>query len=248
MHGRDVGVGEESEHAKKLVRADPLREAADRFRIKDVAPKGGRHIEVAFDKTQDEAAFVDTEFEAGADGGSQFAARRGVIGRDAAFAGVMQKCGQKEQVGVGKLPQDAAEADPPLRCPGRRLGGERVQHVDEDEGVFVNGVAVVGVADDEGVDAVELGEDELEHTQGMELPKSVAGVGADQDGAQPGPQARALFERAGEEGDGGGDAFFAPKAECDAGGGDHTKGGEDNFGLMGGVEGRRGVRVPDGLG
>ena len=94
---------------------------------------------------------------------------------------------------------------------------EAVEGVDEHQGVLVDGVAVVGVADDEGIDAVELGEDEFEDADGMHGAKRVTGVRADEDLAKAAPERGAFFKVGREQWDGLRHALFAAAIEAAAG-------------------------------
>ncbi len=101
--------------------------------------------------------------------------------------------------------------------------------------MFVDGVAMVGVADDEGVDAVELGEDELQDAEGVHGTEGRAGALADEDGGEPLPEPRALFKIGREQRDGVGDALFGGRGEGCAGGGERSEGREHNLGIGGGI-------------
>jgi hypothetical protein len=50
--------------------------------------------------------------------------------------------------------------------------------------VLVNGVAVVAVADNQGVDAVKFGDKHLKYAEGMHGAECLSGVGAEEDFAQ----------------------------------------------------------------
>ena len=58
---------------------------------------------------------------------------------------------------------------------------ERMNIVDGEEGMLVDGVAMIGIANYQGVDAVEFGDQQLQDAQGMHRAQSVSGVGPEQD-------------------------------------------------------------------
>jgi len=113
------------------------------------------------------------------------------------------------------------------------VGGlaQGVDVVDGEEGVLVDGVAVVAVADDEGVDAVELGDEHLEDAEGVHGAEGVGGVGAEEDFAEGVPEIGALGDVDGEGGQRVSDAVFCGLGERVAVGGHEREDAQDGGGI-----------------
>ena len=109
---------------------------------------------------------------------------------------------------------------------------QRMDVVDGEEGVLVDGVAVIAVADDQRVDAVELGDEHFEHAEGMHGAEGMGGMGAEQDFAQSIPEIRAFGDVNGEGGQGVGDAVFSGLRERVAVRGHKRKNAEDGGGVV----------------
>jgi len=122
---------------------------------------------------------------------------------------------------------------------------EVVDVVDGEEGVFVDGVAVVAVPDDERVDAVELGEEHFEDAEGVHGAEGVGGVGSEEDFAEVVPEVGAFWDVDGEDGESVCDAVFSGLGEGVAVVAD---GGEDAQEAIGVAELRGGVDVDAALG
>src|ERR1035437_3326739 len=84
----------------------------------------------------------------------------------------------------------------------------RVDIVDGKEGVLVDGVAVIAVADHQGVDAVELRDEHLQNAQGMHSAEGMCGVRPYEDCAQGVPEITAFRDVDGKRGQSVGDAVF----------------------------------------
>ncbi len=136
------------------------------------------------------------EVEAGQEAVGQLDALAGVLAGAAAFAGVVQQQCQKEKIEAIDFGKQLREAVFVV------VGGlaQAVHIVDGEKGVLVDGVAVIAVADDESVDAVELGDEHLENAESVHGAERVRGVGAEQDFAQGIPQIRPLGDVDGEGG------------------------------------------------
>src|SRR5580693_8264546 len=80
--------------------------------------------------------------------------------------------------------------------------------VDGEEGVLVDGVSVIAIADDQGIDAVELGDQHFENAEGMHGAEGVCGVGSEQDFAESIPEIGAFGDVDCECWKGVGDAVF----------------------------------------
>ena len=106
-----------------------------------------------------------------------------------AFAGVVQQQRQQEQIEPVDLRQQLRQ---PLLVARGRLA-QAVHVVDGQEGVLVHGVAVIAVADHQRVDAVELGDQHLQHAQRMHGAQSMGRVG-------PSSTSRSAFHRYGPSG------------------------------------------------
>ena len=91
---------------------------------------------------------------------------------------------QEEEVEAVDLGQQGGKA--PL--PGKVRLAQGMHVIDHQEGVLVDGVAMIRVADDQGVDAVELGDEQLQDAQRMHGAQRVRGVGPEQNFAQTVPQ------------------------------------------------------------
>jgi hypothetical protein len=108
-----------------------------------------------------------------------------------------------------------------------------VDVVDGEEGVFVDGVAVVAVANDQRVDAVELGDEHLQNAEGVHGAQGVGGVGAEQDFAEVVPEIGALGDVDGEDGERVGDAVFSGLGEGVAVVGDEGEDAQHAVGVCG---------------
>jgi len=85
---------------------------------------------------------------------------------------------------------------------------EAVDVIDDQEGVLIDGVAVIAVADNQGVNAVKLGDEHLENAEGVHGAEGMSGVGAEEDFAQGIPEVRAFGDVDGQGGQCVGDAVF----------------------------------------
>ena len=80
--------------------------------------------------------------------------------------------------------------------------------VDGEEGVLVDGVAVIAVANHKGVDTVELGDEHFQNTEGVHGAESMSGVRPEKDRTEGVPQVRAFGDVDSERGQGICDAVF----------------------------------------
>ena len=126
------------------------------------------------------------------------------------------------------------------------MGGlaQAVDVVDGEEGVLVDGVAVIAVADDEGVDAVELGNEHLQNAERVHGAQGMGGVGAEQDFAQRVPEIGPFGNVDGEDGQRVGDAVFGGLRERVAVRGHQREDAQDGGGV---VELRAGLNVDAAL-
>ena len=192
------------EHLEQHGAADFVGEAAHVFDVEDVAAHGVRHFQMQADELEDGFALFGVEIEASQEAVGQFDALAGVLAGAAALAGVVQQQGQQEEVEAIDFGQQLREA---LFVVVRGLA-QAVHVVDGEEGVLIDGVAVVAVADDEGVDAVELRDEHLQNAERVHGAQCMCRVGAEQDFAQGVPEIRAFGNVDGESGQRVGDAVF----------------------------------------
>src|SRR6266568_4594274 len=108
---------------------------------------------------------------------------------------------------------------------------QAVHVVDGEESVFVDGVAVIAVTDDEGVDTVEFGYQHFKDAERMHGAKGMGSVGAEQHFAKGVPKIRALGDVDGEGGQGVGDAVFGGLRKRVAVSGHHGKDAKDGGGV-----------------
>ena len=228
VDGFDVRIGHESEHFEQLGTADFVREAADIFKIEDVAAKGVGHFEMETDELEDGFALFGVEVEAGEEGIGEFDTLRGVFSGAAGLAGVVEQESKQKQVEAVDLRQKLREAMLVV------AGGlaEAVDVVDGEEGVLIDGVAVIAVANDQGVDAVELGDEHFKNAEGMHGAQGVRGVGAKQDFAKGIPEVGAFGDVDGEGGERVGDSVFSGLRKRVAVGGHHGEDAEDGRGVI----------------
>ncbi len=128
----------------------------------------------------------------------------GVFAAAPAFAGVVQQQRKQEEIEPIDLRQQLRQA---LFVVVRRLA-QAVHVVDGQEGVFIDRVAVIAVANDQRIDAVELGDQHLQHAERVHGAQRVRGVGSEQHFAQRVPQIRPFGDVNGERGQRIGDAVF----------------------------------------
>ena len=150
-------------------------------------------------------ALLGVEIEAGQKAVGQLDALLRMLAGAAALAGVVQQQGEKEEI-------DAIDFREQLREALLVLVGGRAQAVDvvdDQEGVLVDGVAVVAVANDERVDAVEFGNQHLKHAERVHGAESMRGMGAEQHFAQRVPEVGPFRDGDGEHGKRVGDAVFS---------------------------------------
>ena len=128
-----------------------------------------------------------------------------VLAGAAGLAGVVQQQGKEEEIEAVDFREQLRQAL--LVLVGGRAQGVHV--VDDEEGVLVDGVAVVAVADDERVDAVELGNQHLKNAERVHGAQSVRGVRTEQHFAQRVPKVGAFGNGDGQHGQRVGDAVFS---------------------------------------
>jgi hypothetical protein len=104
------------------------------------------------------------------------------------LARVMHKQGEEEEVEPVDLRQQGSKALFPRNV--RLAQGMNI--VDDQEGMLVDRVAMIRIANDQRVDAVELGNQQLQNAQGMHGAKRVRGVWPEQYLPQPIPQKGSL--------------------------------------------------------
>ena len=208
--------------------------------IEDVAAHGVGHFEMQADELENGLALFGVEVEAGEEAVGEFDALAGVFAGAAALAGVVQQQGEEEKIEAVDFRQQLREALFVV------VGGlaQAVDVVDGEEGVLVDGVAVIAVADDERVDAVEFGDEHFQNAEGVHGAQRVGGVGAEQHFAQRVPEIRAFGDVDGEGGQGVGDAVFGGLRERVAVGGHEREDAQDGGGV---VELRAGKNVDAAL-
>ena len=128
----------------------------------------------------------------------------------AGFSGVVKQEGQQEEIEAVDLRQKLGQALFVF------VGGlaERVDVVDGEEGMLIHRVAVVAVADDQRIDAVELGNQHLKDAEGVHGAESVRGMRAEQDFAQRVPEVWTFGNMDGEDGERVGNAVFSVPAKA----------------------------------
>jgi hypothetical protein len=107
---------------------------------------------------------------------------------------------------------------------------QSVHVVDGQEGMFIHRVAVIAVADNQGVDAVELGDEHLQDAKGVHGAQCLGGVGAEQHFAERVPKIRPLGDVDGQGGQGVCDAVFRSLGEGVAVGCHHGEDAQDGGG------------------
>ncbi len=176
--------------------------------IEDVAAQGVGHFEVAANELAYDFALFYVEVEAGEDAVGEFDGLHGVFAGAAGFAGVVEKDREEEQVETVHFREQSTE---PFGVVMQGTGGWLAQGmniVDGEEGVFIDGVAVVAVANNERINAMELGNQHFENAEGMHGAEGVGGVGTEQNFAKVIPEVRAFGDVDGEDGERVGDAVF----------------------------------------
>jgi hypothetical protein len=83
----------------------------------------------------------------------------GVISAASCFARIVHQQSQKEEIETVDLGQQCGEALLPVLV---RLA-QAVNVVNYQEGVLIDGIAMVGIADHQRIDAVELGDQQLQN-------------------------------------------------------------------------------------
>ena len=156
------------------------------------------------DELEDGLALLEVEFEAGQEAIGQLDALLRVLAGAAALAGVVQQKGEEEEIEAVDLRQQLRQALLVL------IGGgaQGVHVVDDQEGVLVDGVAVVAIADNESVNAVELGDEHFEHTEGVHGAQGLGRVGPEKNLADGVPEVGSLGDGDGKDGERVGDAVF----------------------------------------
>ena len=126
------------------------------------------------DELENRLALFGVEVEPRQEAVGQLDALAGMLAVAAALAGVVQQQREQEQIEAVDLRQQLRQA---LFVVVRRLA-QAVHVVDGQEGVLVDGVAVIAVANDQRVDAVELGNQHLQHAERVHGAQRVRGVRA----------------------------------------------------------------------
>ena len=119
-----------------------------------------------------------------------------------------------------------------------------VHVVDDQEGVLIDGVAMIGVADDQRINAVEFGNDKLKHAERVHGAQGVCGVGADQDFAQAVPKKWTFGHLHGKHRQSFGDVVFGTLTQLVAVGGDKSEDAQNTVGVGDGALIRRGRGGP----
>ena len=180
------------------------------------------------DELEDGLALLGVEVQPGEEGVGQLDALAGMLAGAAGLAGVVKQQGEQEEVEAVDLRQQLGQALFVV------VGGlaQAVDVVDGEEGVLVDGVAVIAVANDQGVDAVELGDEHFQNAEGVHGSQSMCGMGAEQDFAQGVPQVGAFGDVDGEGGQRVGDAVFGGLGERVAVGGHQGEDAQDGAGVV----------------
>ncbi len=236
MNGRDVGIGKQGKHAQKIMRADSVGKDTHGLGVEDVAAQRGRHFEVATDESCNEVSVERLQLEPAGDGVGQLRTGTGVRDRGTRFAGVVQQGRQQQQLRMRQIAKEMTETQPPGRSPPWWLVGQGVKCIDQHKGVLVHGVAVIGIAEHQRIDAVKLRNHQVKDAQRMHGAQCLGGETAAEHTAQPGPQARSLLQRRGQGRYSRNDPFLALRVVSDARLCREPKGSKDDLGIPGRVE------------
>ena len=192
------------------------------------------------DELENRLALLGVEVQPGQECVGQLHALPGMFAGAAGLAGVVQQQRQQEEIEAVDLRQQLRQ---PLLVV---VGGlaQAVDVVDGQEGVLVDGIAVIAVANHQGVDAVELGNQHLQHAQRMHGAQRVGGVGPEQNLAQRVPQIGPLGDVDGQNRQRVGDAVFGGLRERVAVRGHQREDAQDGAGV---VELRAGQNVDAAL-
>ena len=125
------------------------------------------------------------------------------------LAGVVQEQGEQEEVEAVDLRKELGEALLVF------VGGlaQAVDVVDGEEGVLIDGVAVIGIPNHQGVNAVELRNEHFQNAEGVHGAQRMSGIGSEQHFAQRVPQVRAFGDVDGQGGQRVGDAVLGGLGE-----------------------------------
>ena len=188
VHSLDICIGQQGEHFEVALRTDRFGEGANVLGVEDVAAHDERHVEVIANEGANGLAFLGVEVEAGEQAFGEFDAGCAMIAVAPRLAGIVQQQGEQEQVEAIKLRQQRREA---LIAVGTRLA-QLMDVIYDEEGVFVDGIAMVRVADDECVYAVKFGDEQFKNAECVHCAQGVRSMRAEQNFAQAVPQKRAL--------------------------------------------------------
>ena len=115
------------------------------------------------DELNDGLALFAVKLQAGQQRVGQLDAGSDVVLVAAGLAGIMQQQGEQEEIEAVDLRQQLGK---PLLVFVRGLA-QAVDIVDGQEGMLIDGVAMIAVANDQGVNAVELRDQHLQNAEGM---------------------------------------------------------------------------------
>ena len=208
------------------MRSDLVSKGADGFGIEDVASQRLRHFEMVADEPPHLIAFFQIEFQASEQTICQLHALYGVVAGAAGLSGVMHQQCEEEQIETVDFFKQSGKAS----FPGGLRLAEGVHIVDDEEGMFVDGITVVGVADDQRVDAMEFGNEQLENAQGMHGTQRVRSVRSQQNLAQAVPQKRTFWYVHVEHRQGIGQAVFRMLGQAIAMRRDQSEHAQDSLG------------------
>ena len=181
IDGLDVRVGHQRQHFQQRWDCRFFRQKARTFSASKISRRRAlRHFQVSADEPQDRFALLGIEIEARQEAVGEFDALARMFAAAAAFAGIVQQQREQEEIEAVDFGQQLREA---LFAVMRGLA-QAVHVVDGEEGVLVDGVAVVAVANDQRIDAVELGDQHLQDAERVHGAQRVRGVRAEQDFAQ----------------------------------------------------------------
>src|SRR5580698_8674259 len=154
-----------------------FREVPDALRIENIAAQRSRHLKMIADEATYCLALLRVEFKPREETLCQLDALRTVVTRAARFACIVHEEREQEEVEAINFRQQRSKAFFPV------VSGlaQPVHVVDDEKGMLIDGVAVVRVTDDERVDTVELGNDQLEDAESMHRAQRMRGMGSEQD-------------------------------------------------------------------
>ncbi len=184
VDGFDIGEGHQAQHLELGLRSCFFGKGANGFGVENVAAHSHRHFQVIADEPPYQIALFGIQFQPGKQAIGQLHTLHRMVAAAAGLPRVVHEYREEEEVEAIDLREQGRKAP----FPGKLRLAQGVNIVDDQKGMLVDGVAMIGVANDQRVNAVELGNKQFQDAECVHGAQRVRGVRSEQDLAQTVPQ------------------------------------------------------------